>query len=169
MRNNKKSMKQIVGQYWPTAPEHEMEAAGNRVLKRLQADLEKHDTPVRSLYSDASSATPVKERDSQVLTAVHVFRRRGEVDIRTIVEMVRHWAKNLQFVDVCLALNNLENQGLVMCRRFGEGASEASPLYEITVTGKREVARRRAELWDRPMKTREGEDCVEDGCTEKVR
>lgn len=143
-----------------------MDAAGNRVLKRLQAELAQHDTSSRRLFSKASAA-PAQEREFQVLGAVWVLHRSGEADIPSIVGTVQFLAKDLQFIDVCLALNNLESQGFVICRRFGEGASEATPRYEITITGKREVERR-TDLFAQWRKAREAGDLL-DGCTERVR
>ena len=59
MKRKKMNMDEILKRYWPKAPKEEVEAASASVWKRIEAELEKHDTSLRSLYGDGWSAAPV--------------------------------------------------------------------------------------------------------------
>src|SRR5438876_795546 len=58
-KRKKMNMDEILRKYWPSASHQEVESAGERVWKRLEAELDKHDTSLRSLYGDGWSATPL--------------------------------------------------------------------------------------------------------------
>src|SRR5436189_3206462 len=56
MRKRKKmSMDEILTKYWPSPSQQEVEADCEEVWKQLEAELEKHDTSLRSLYGDGWS------------------------------------------------------------------------------------------------------------------
>ena len=87
MKRNKKQIKEIVAEYWPIPLQQEIEAAGNRVLNRLRAELESHDTSLRSLYGDGWSTPYLKQHEFQVLTAAVLLNGQGTASqLRNIVE-----------------------------------------------------------------------------------
>ena len=60
MRKRKKmSMDEILTKYWPSPSQQEVEADCEEVWKQLEAELEKHDTSLWSLYGDGWSAAPL--------------------------------------------------------------------------------------------------------------
>ncbi|PYR81460.1 MAG: hypothetical protein DMG18_16280, partial [Acidobacteria bacterium] len=60
MRKPKKmSMDEILTKYWPSPSQQEVEADCEEVWKQLEAELEKHDTSLWSLYGDGWSAAPL--------------------------------------------------------------------------------------------------------------
>src|SRR5213594_3419797 len=62
MRKRKKmSMDEILTKYWPSPSQQEVEADCEEVWKQLEAELEKHDTSLWSLYGDGWSAAPLKQ------------------------------------------------------------------------------------------------------------
>src|SRR4051812_48156950 len=126
-------MRQIVANCWPTAPEHEVKSAADRVLKRLRVELKEHDTSLRSLSGDGWSAEPLSQRELQVLTAVSVLNGKGTV--LSILRTVESWSDGLDFVDVMLTLAELKNRGL-MTRRQHDPAEGIQPLpCQITEEG----------------------------------
>src|SRR5262245_40895900 len=87
------NMDETLRKYWPSASDEEVESASARVWNRLEAELEKHDTSLRSLYGDGWSAPPLEQLEFQVLTAVSLLGDRGTVKSITamIHKMVQKW------------------------------------------------------------------------------
>ena len=73
MKRKKRSIKQIVAQSSPRLPKHEVEEIGDRVWKRLQTEMGKHDLSLRSLFGDGWNAPPLDQCDFEILSAVRVL------------------------------------------------------------------------------------------------
>ena len=56
----KMSMDEFLSRYWPRVPDEVVEAAGGRVWKRLEAEMEKHDTSLWSLSVSRTVSLPKK-------------------------------------------------------------------------------------------------------------
>ena len=163
MKRKKMNMDEILKRYWPKAPKEEVEAASASVWKRIEAELDKHDTSLRSLYGDGWSAAPLEQREFQVLTAVSLLGDRGT--LKSVTAMVDKWTGRETVGHVYLAVGRLAERGLITVhsgpsRSYGE---EPQRRFEITEDGDR--ALRRAKLEGKEMVTaREG---LQNGCTER--
>src|SRR5438552_18802684 len=111
MKRKKMKMNEMLKQYWPKAPKEEVEAAGERVWKRLEAELDKHDTSLRSLYGDGWSAPPLEQLESQVLTAVSSLGDRGTP--KSITPMVHKWTRRELAGHAYLTLGGLTARGII--------------------------------------------------------
>src|SRR5438046_6761382 len=138
MRKRKKmSMDEILTKYWPSPSQQEVEADCEEVWKQLEAELEKHDTSLWSLYGDGWSAAPLKQIEFQVLTAVSLLGDRGT--LKSITQMVDKWTGREMVGHVYLALGRLAERGLITvrsgpARSYGE---EPQRRFEITEDGDR--------------------------------
>jgi len=159
-KRKKMNMDQILRKYWPSASHEEVESAGERVWNRLEAELEKHDTSLRSLYGDGWSAPPLEQFQFQVLTAVSLLGDRGTV--KSITAMVHKWTGREMVGHVYVTLALLAERGIITIHsdpawEYGE---EPQHRFEITEDGDR--ALRRAKI--------EGKELVtdrEDGLAER--
>src|SRR5690349_6235678 len=106
MKQRKISIKEAVSQYWPTPPKYEVEAAGQRVWKRLSDELDKHDTSLRSLYGDGWSAPALKSREFQVLSAIALLR--AGATLADIHEAVARRDARVSATSVWLTLKRME-------------------------------------------------------------
>src|SRR5437899_5888065 len=111
MKRKKMNMHETLKRHWPRASKEEVEAAGARVWKRIEAELEKHDTSLRSLYGDGWSAAPLEQTEFQVLTAVSLLGERGT--LKTITKMVDKWTGREMVGHVYLTLGRLAERQLV--------------------------------------------------------
>src|SRR5439155_24380409 len=86
MKRKKMNMHETLKRHWPKASQEEVETASASVWKRIEAELEKHDTSLRSLYGDGWSAAPLEQTEFQVLTAVSLLGDR--VTLKSVTRMV---------------------------------------------------------------------------------
>ena len=142
-------MKEIVAQLLPRLPKHEVDEIGDRVWKRLQAEMSKHDLSLRSVYGDGWSAPALTQSEYQVLTAISQLQgeRPSELQI---------WKKadELSVSGVSgfpAALHRLCKRGLITAQ------------MQVTEDGERALARAHAEGKD--LSTAGNED----HCTETSR
>src|SRR5438093_7536494 len=163
MKRKKMKMDEILKRYWPKPPKEEVEAAGERVWKRIEAELEKHDTSLRSLYGDGWSAAPLEQREFQVLTAVSLLGDRGT--LKSITAMVDKWTGREMVGHVYLTLGRLAERELLTvhsspARSYGE---EPQRRFEITEDGDR--ALRRAKIERKQLVT--AREDLQHGCSER--
>ncbi len=148
MRKRKKmSMDEILTKYWPSPSQQEVEADCEEVWKQLEAELEKHDTSLWSLYGDGWSAAPLKQIEFQVLTAVSLLGDRGT--LKSITQMVDKWTGREMVGHVYLTT----------------GGDKPFDRFEITEDGDR--ALRRAKIEGKQLVT--ARESLESECTERPR
>ncbi len=157
----KMRINRILARYMPRPPRDEIEAAGQAVLGSLRAELEKHDTSLRSLHGDGWNAPAVDQSELQILTVLSLLG--GQARIMSIAETAPGAFGRAMVVGT---LVNLQNRGLVTTR---EHASAQSPsgvrlLYELTEEGERALARAKAEGKKLPIAS---EGRLKGGCTER--
>src|SRR5881409_4504807 len=158
------NMDEILRKYWPPASQEEVEAAGERVWKRIEAELEKHDTSLRSLYGDGWSAAPLEQREFQVLTAVSLLGDRGT--LKSITAMVDKWTGREMVGHVYLALGRLAERGLITVHSGpATGGDKPVDRFEITEDGDR--ALRRAKIEGKQLVT--AREDLNGPCTERIR
>lgn len=150
MRRNKKSIKEIVNLCWPTPPQHEMEADCDEVWKRLEAELDQHDTSLWSLEGDGWSALPVNQREFQVLTAASTLGERAS--LASITELVDNWTQREMVGHVYVTLGRLAERGLMKVQSDPPRPYE-EPQYRIKLTEDGERALRRAKLEGKELVT----------------
>ena len=141
----KMSTDQILRRYWPGLPKHEVEAAGERIWMRLQEDLKKHDTSLRSLYGDGWSAPATTQLEFQLLSAACALGGRADVD--GIADMVEGWTGGTMIARIQLALSGLEKRGLLKVRRAKPADKDGEPVihFDLTEDGDRAIRRAHAE------------------------
>ena len=163
-RRKKMSIDEILRKYWPSPSQEEVEAACEEVWKRIEAELDKHDTSLWSLYGDGWSAAPLKQTEFQVLTAVSLLGNRGT--LKSITQMVDKWTGREMVGHVYLTLGRLAEHELITVHS-GPATGGDKPLdrFEITEDGDR--ALRRAKMEGKQLVTaREG---LDGPCTERIR
>ena len=163
-KRKKMSMDEILRKYWATPSQEEVEAAGERVWKRLEAELEKHDTSLWSLYGDGWSAAPLEQTAFQVLSAVSLLGDRGT--LKSITQMVDKWTGREMVGHVYLALGRLAERELITVHS-GPATGGDKPLdrFEITEDGDR--ALRRAKIEGKQLVT--AREDLNGPCTERIR
>jgi hypothetical protein len=170
MKGKKRSMKEIVAESSPRLPKHEVEEIGDRVWKRLQAEMEKHDLSHRSLYGDRKTP-PLDQGDFQILSAASLLG--GQATDESILRTVEKWTGRPPIVS--LALDRLRAKGLLVSL----GTADQCPRFQVTKLGERALARARAK-GKQLMNAREGlaegkqsadapEDLLEGECPERPR
>ena len=164
MKRKKINMDEILKRYWPKAPKEEVEAASASVWKRIEAELDKHDTSLRSLYGDGWSAAPLEQREFQVLTAVSLLGDRGT--LKSVTAMVDKWTGRETVGHVYLALGRLAERELITVHS-GPATGGDKPLdrFEITEDGDR--ALRRAKIEGKQLVT--VREDLNGPCTERIR
>ena len=135
MKRDKK-IRQIVNQYFPTPPKHEIEDAGRRVWERISAELDKRDTSLRSLYGDGWSAPPLKQREFEVLSAAALLEGNGTLS--EIHEAVVGRVGSVRPFWIMLTVRRLERRGLLTARQSDE---RDAPRFQITEDGDRGLQR----------------------------
>jgi len=158
------SMDEILRKYWPSPSQEEVDAACDEVWKRIEAELDKHDTSLWSLYGDGWSAAPLEQTEFQVLTAVSLLGDRGT--LKSITQMVDKWTAREMVGHVYLALGRLAERELIKVRSGpATGGDKPVDRFEITEDGDR--ALRRAKIEGKQLVTaREG---LDGPCTERIR
>jgi len=157
VKRNRGKIKEFVNRIWPTPPEHEMEAAADRVLKRLRAELAEHDTSFRSLYGDGWNAEPVSRREFQILTAIAISGDKPAP--QAVRDTIESWGVVINFGSLLVALERLEMRGLTE-----PGGNDGH--CALTSAGKRALARARA---DGKALVKAEEDQAKGPCTERIR
>ena len=163
MRRKRDKIKEFVNRIWPTPPEHEMEAAADRVLKRLRAEVAEHDTSVRSLYGDGWNAEPVNRREFQILTAIAISGNKAAP--RTICDTIESWGVVINFGSLLVALRRLEIRGLIE-PGWTDVQKDRRGYCALTNAGERALTRARAE--GKPLVNAQ-EDSAKGPCTERIR
>jgi hypothetical protein len=122
----------------------EVEASGERVWKRIQEELSKQDTSLRSLYGDGWTAPATTQWEFRVLTAISQLGDRP--DIHQITDLVEEWAGGSKIVRVMSTLQDLCERKLIRVHRSApsQHGREADYTYSLTDDGNR--ALRRAHL-----------------------
>jgi DNA-binding PadR family transcriptional regulator len=162
VRRDRDKIKDFVNRIWPTPPEQEVEAAGERVLNRLRMELAEHDTSFRSLYGDGWNAEPVNRREFQILTAIAISGDKPTP--RTVCDTIESWGVVINFGSLLVALVRLEDRGLI---EPGWNEPEKGRGYcALTGAGARSLARARAE--GKPLVAAQ-EDSAKGPCTERIR
>ena len=165
MRKRKKmSMDEILTKYWPSPSQQEVEADCEEVWKQLEAELEKHDTSLWSLYGDGWSAAPLKQIEFQVLTAVSLLGDRGT--LKSITQMVDKWTGREMVGHVYLTLGRFAERELITVHSGpATGGDKPFDRFEITEDGDR--ALRRAKIEGKQLVT--ARESLESECTERPR
>src|SRR5437773_1718124 len=160
----KMSMDEILRKYWPSPSHEQVEADCAEVWKRIEAELDKHDTSLWSLYGDGWSAAPLEQTEFQVLSAVSLLGDRGT--LKSITQMVDKWTARGMVGHVYLALGRLAERELIKVRSGpATGGDKPVDRFEITEDGDR--ALRRAKIEGKQLVTaREG---LDGPCTERIR
>ncbi len=163
-RRKKMSMDEILRKYWPSPSQEDVEAACEEVWKRLEAELDKHDTSLRSLYGDGWSAAPLEQTEFQVLTAVSLLGNRGT--LKSITQMVDKWTAREMVGHVYLALGRLAERELITVHSGpATGGDKPADRFEITEDGDR--ALRRAKIEGKQLVT--APEDLNGPCTERIR
>jgi hypothetical protein len=160
----KMSMDEILRKYWPSPSQEDVEAACEEVWKRIEAELDKHDTSLWSLYGDGWSAAPLEQTEFQVLTAVSLLGDRGT--LKSITQMVDKWTAREMFGHVYLALGRLAERELITVHSGpATGGDKPVDRFEITEDGDR--ALRRAKIEGKQLVT--AREDLNGPCTERIR
>jgi len=163
-KRTKMSMDEILRNCWPSPSQEEGEADCEEVWKRLDAELEKHDTSLWSLYGDSWSAAPLKQIEFQVLTAVSLLGDRGT--LKSITQMVDKWTGREMVGHVYLTLGRFVERELITVHSGpATGGDKPFNRFEITEDGDR--ALRRAKIEGKQLVT--ARESLESECTERPR
>src|SRR5436309_8710142 len=160
----KMSMDEILRNYWPSPSHEQVEADCAEVWQRIEAELDKHDTSLWSLYGDGWSAAPLEQTAFQVLSAVSLLGDRGT--LKSITQMVDKWTGREMVGHVYLALGRLAERELITVHS-GPATGGDKPLdrFEITEDGDR--ALRRAKIEGKQLVT--AREDLNGPCTERIR
>jgi hypothetical protein len=156
----KMSTDEMLNRFFRKIPQDKVEEARKESWKKLEAELAKRDTSLRSLYGDGWSVGPLDEREFLVLSATALIG--GTRDPGDVARAAQSWAPGLLHAQVYITLMHLEKKGFVT---ESPGPSEGLRLYEATAEGHRALARAREE--GKVLEAaREGRP-IQDGLTEK--
>jgi len=124
-----------------------VEAAGLRVWNRLAAQLENHNTSLRSLYGDGWSAPALKPREFQVLSAAALLDAQGASGtLCDIYEAVEARGGRVRSLATFITVKRLEWRGLLKAESApAHTDNEWRPRFQVTEDGQRALARARAE------------------------
>jgi DNA-binding MarR family transcriptional regulator len=141
----KMNIHEILTRYWPRTPRAEVDAACERVWKRIETELDKRDTSLRSLYGDGWSVGAVNQSELQVLTAASMMD--GQADIHSITDVVQTWTGGTMIGKVYATLNRLEKRGFIAVHRSAPAVKDGEPVihFEVTEEGGRALRRAKAE------------------------
>ena len=160
----KMSMDEILRKYWPSPSHEQVEADCAEVWKRIEAELDKHDTSLWSLYGDGWSAAPLEQTEFQVLSAVSLLGDRGT--LKSITRMVDKWTAREMVGHVYLALGRLAARELITVHSGpATGGDKPVDRFEITEDGDR--ALRRAKIEGKQLVT--AREDLNGPCTERIR
>jgi DNA-binding PadR family transcriptional regulator len=130
MGRKKQKLKDLIPQAIPKLPKHEVGEIGDRVWKRIEAEMDKRkaDLAWRSLYGDGWTVPALSEGDLQIMTAVHLLGAKATGD--RILRTIEKWTE--QPPVVTLSLDRLENDGLLTSTATGD---QWKRLYKTTEFG----------------------------------
>jgi DNA-binding PadR family transcriptional regulator len=130
----------LIPQALPKLSNHEVDAAGDRVWKRIEAELEerKDDLAWRSLYGDGWTVPALSEGDLQILTAVHLLGEKATG--ARILRTIEKWTEQPPIVT--LALDRLEKDGLLTSTGSGDHWKRC---YKATESGEGTLHRAKVE------------------------
>src|SRR5262245_56948434 len=145
MKRKRIRIEEFLNRVWPTPPEHEVEAAGDRVWQKVQAELQKYDTSLWSLEGDGWSAPATTQLEFQILSAASELGDRA--DLNAIRRMVEIWTGRNMIARIQSALEDLEKRGLVKVRRLRPAVphGQAEFRFDLTEDGNRAIRRAHAE------------------------
>ena len=163
-KRKKMNMGEILRKYWPSASHEEVESADERVWKRLEAELEKHDTSLWSLYGDGWIAAPLEQTAFQVLSAVSLLGDRGT--LKSITQMVDKWTGREMVGHVYLTLGRLAERELITVHS-GPATAGDNPINHFEITQDGDRALRRAKIEGKQLVT--AREDLNGPCTERIR
>jgi hypothetical protein len=145
MKRKRIRVKEFLNQVWPTPPEHEVEAACDRVWMKLQEELKKYDTSLWSLEGDGWSAPATTQLEFQILSAMSALGNRA--DRKSIRRMVESWTGGTMIATVQSTLDGLVKRGLVKAQqvRLPAAVGGTDYLFDLTEDGDRAIRRAHAE------------------------
>src|SRR5262249_37980351 len=143
MKRKRINVKEFLNQVWPTPPEHEVEAACDRVWMKLQEELKKYDTSLWSLEGDGWSAPATTQLEFQILSAASSLGE--QADLTGITRMVEGWRGGRMIARVQSGLEDLEKRGLVKVRRLKGSDGQTQFLFDMSEDGNRAIRRAHAE------------------------
>jgi DNA-binding PadR family transcriptional regulator len=123
-------MKEAIQQALPRLSNEDVEAAGARVWKRIEAEAEKRKDQLawRSLYGDGWAVPALDEGDLQIMTAVRQLGSEANGD--RILHTIRKWTDHPPVLT--LGLDRLEAEGLLKSSGAGD---QWKRFYQITERG----------------------------------
>jgi DNA-binding PadR family transcriptional regulator len=138
MKRGEKNMQSILKRLFPSASSSEMESAGDRVLKRLHAEVPECIEEFRFRPDIRIKAESLRPLDKLVLTAVYLLR--GEGYTLSITLKVEEWtSKECHLGSVYLSVDHLEELGLISTKTTKVGEYPRR-FFSITESGKRVLA-----------------------------
>jgi hypothetical protein len=134
------SVKQAVRATLPRLSNEQLEAAGDRIWKRIEAELEsrKDKLAYRSLYGDGWAVPALDEGDLQIVTAVQTLGSEANGD--NILHTIGKWTEHTPIVT--LGLDRLEAEGLLTSTGTGD---QWKRCYQITEIGEGALHRAKVE------------------------
>ena len=146
MGRKKPKLTDLIPQALPKLSNHEVDAAGDRVWKRIEAELEerKDDLAWRSLYGDGWTVPALSEGDLQIMTAVQLLGEKATGG--RILRTIEKWTEQPPIVTI--SLDRLVKDGLLTSTGSGDHwkrfykATEAGEgaLHRAKVEGRQVVA-----------------------------
>ena len=138
MKRKKRSMKEIVNASTPKLSKEKVDEIGDRVWKRLEAEMDKRKDQLayRSLYGDGWTVPKIDQDDFHVLSAISPLA--PEASAKAILSTIEKWTDRPPIV--ALALQTLESQGSI--KSTGSGDHQR---FELTERGRGSLVRARAE------------------------
>jgi hypothetical protein len=145
MKRKRPSVQEFLDSIWGTPPQHDVEAACDRVWKKLQEVLDKRDTSLWSLDGDGWSAPATNQLEFQILSAASSLGERADLD--GITDMVEGWTGRTMIARVQAELCDMERRGLINVRRSRPAGSDGEPFiyFQLTRDGDRALRRAHAE------------------------
>jgi DNA-binding PadR family transcriptional regulator len=130
VKRKKMSIKEAVTRCLPRLSNEEVEQAGDRVWKKIEAELEKRKDELawRSIYGDGWSVPPLDEGDLQIMTAVQLLGSEANGD--NILHTIREWTEHPPILT--LGLDRLEAKGLLKSTGTGD---QWKRYYQVTKHG----------------------------------
>ncbi len=118
MGRKKQKLSDLIPKAIPKLSEHEVEEAGDRVWKRIEAEMEKRkaDLAWRSLYGDGWTVPALNEGDLQIMTAVHLLGEKATGD--RILRTIQKWTEQPPMIK--FSLDRLEKDGLLTATGTGD-------------------------------------------------
>ena len=140
MKRKKMTVKEAVQATLPKLSKDEVDRAGDRVWKRITAELEKRkdDLAWRSIYGDGWSVPALNQDDLQVMTAVHLLGEKATGG--RILRAIQKWTDRPPIVAV--SLDRLEKEGFLTSDGTGDHFKR---LYKKTEAGEGTLHRARVE------------------------